>query len=71
MENNKEKGEMTNLNKGTEVKVPMEKQGIDKRTGQSESSIVEAVEKLNGKAETESEPQAAKPPTSGEVTASA
>jgi len=68
MENNKEKGEMTNLNKGT---VPMEKQGIDKRTGQSESSIVEAVEKLNGKAETESEPQAAKPPTSGEVTASA
>lgn len=71
METSKEKGEMTNLNKGTEVKVPMEKQGIDKHTGQSESSIVEAVEKLNGKAETESEPQAAEPPTSGEVTASA
>lgn len=71
METSKEKGEMTNLNKGTEVKVPTEKQGIDKRTGQSESSIVEAVEKLNGKAETESEPQAAEPPTSGEVTASA
>lgn len=71
METSKEKGEMTNLNKETEVKVPMEKQGIDKRTGQSESSIVEAVEKLNGKAETESEPQAAEPPKSGEVTASA
>ena len=67
-ETSKEKGEMTSLSEGTEVKEALEKQGIDKRTGQSESSIVEAVEKLNVEA---SEPQAAEPPTAGEVTASA